>query len=297
MFGGGKGGGGGSKPEKPSLLTAMRVQSSIEGEIIPIALGTPRLKGILFGYWDFKAIAHTDQQQVGGKGGGSQTVAQKTYTYQAAVLRGLCLCPKDLPLEGIGEIWGTQGKSGTTQASEVYVLAATTQVVVHAAQFTQDRGVSMSTAVNHDFTDYADPAGLSNLTFTDWVPMLLFTGGGAPPAGKYKVSAGTYTFNAADIGKTVRISYSYNVPAADSAPTAPPVLKNFTVFKGTRRKRRGRTSPPTTLRMPSLTPASRWLRTTRKISAARPPWRTTASSASAPRASAAGTWTRPSTPS
>jgi hypothetical protein len=236
MFGSGKGGGANGPAQKPSLLTAMRIQDSVEGQLMKILAGTNRLKLTLLGDWDFKAIAHTDSQQVGGKGfgGGGGAVSQTTYTYQSAILGLLCLCPKDLPLDALGEIWGTQGKSGSQQATEEYVLAATTQAVVHAANFTQDRGVSVSTAVEHDYTDYGDPDGDGHISFTDWVPMQLFTGGGAPPAGKYKFAAGIYTFNAADVGKTVRINYSYNVPAADNQPTSPPVLKNFTLLKGTR---------------------------------------------------------------
>jgi hypothetical protein len=234
MFGGGKSGGANGAAQKPNLLTAMRVQSSVEGELIKIPVGTVRLKISLLGNWDFKAIAHTETQQVGGKGGGGggSTVSQTTYTYQSAILGLLCLCPKDLPLDALGEIWGTQGKTGTQQATEEYVLAGASQAVVHAANYTQDRGVSVSTDVEHDYLDFGDPDGDGHISFTDWVPMKKVTG--APNPGEYKQVGGTYTFNAADIGKTVRISYSYNVPAADNQPTQPPVLKNFTLLKGTR---------------------------------------------------------------
>ncbi|MDP9267249.1 MAG: phage tail protein [Acidobacteriota bacterium] len=234
MFGSGKGGGANGAAQKPSLLTAMRIQSSVEGELMKVLAGTNRLKLTLLGDWDFKAIAHTETQQVGGKGfgGGGQAMSQTTYTYQSAVLGFLCLCPKDLPLDALGEIWGTQGKTGSQQATEEYVLAGVTQAVVQAANYTQDRGVSVSTAVEHDYLDYGDPDGDGHISFTDWVPMKKVTG--SPAAGEYKQVGGTYTFNAADIGKTVRISYSYNIPAADNQPTQPPVLKNFTLLKGTR---------------------------------------------------------------
>jgi hypothetical protein len=173
---------------------------------------------MLLGYWDFKAIAHTDSQQVGGKGGGgTRRVTQTTYTYQSAILGGSASARKTCRSTRSARSGERRARAARSRPRKTYVLAGVTQAVVHAAQFTQDRGVSVSTAVEHDY---------DSTTAIPMAPAHQLHRLGADEeghrragAGQYKQVGGTYTFNAADIGKTVRISYSYNVPAADNQPT------------------------------------------------------------------------------
>jgi hypothetical protein len=246
MFGSGKGGGGNAPAQKPVAAHRARVQNSVEGQILPILCGTRRLKGMLFGYWDFTPIAHTETTQVGGKGGGTEarTLRTRPTPIRRPCFVGCVSAPKTSPSTSSGEVWGTQGKSGTQTATETFVLAGATQVVAHAGtEFTSGPRRQPLNRGGPRLRRLRRPGRSGEPDFDDWVPLTKTTG--APGASQYSVnSTGTYTFNAVNIGKTVRISYSYNLPAADTTPTDPPVLKNFTIFKGTARRRRGPTSSP-----------------------------------------------------
>src|SRR5215472_9593521 len=68
---GGKGGGKNSLAAKPNLLSALRVQTSSYGHVIPILYGQNRIAARLIWAGDFAAIPHTSTTKVGGKGLGS----------------------------------------------------------------------------------------------------------------------------------------------------------------------------------------------------------------------------------
>lgn len=84
----GKGGGAVSKsaPEVSSL----RITTANYGRPIPLGWGTFKIAAFILWYGDFKAIAHTETQSVGGKGGGGGEVSTTSYTYQAACIMGMC---------------------------------------------------------------------------------------------------------------------------------------------------------------------------------------------------------------
>ena len=97
---GGLFGGGHSTSTTEQALAGMQLQTSSFGVCIPVAYGTNRLAGNLIDYDDFTKIPHTTTQQV-GKGGGGSTVSNKTYTYTAMVLIGLC----EGPITSINQVW------------------------------------------------------------------------------------------------------------------------------------------------------------------------------------------------
>jgi hypothetical protein len=87
-------------------ISAIRIQSSAYGKVIPIVWGRTRVSGNLMWYGDFQAIAHTTTTDSGGKGGGGVRQENTTFTYQASVAIGLC----EGPIQAVGTIW-----SGKTQ--------------------------------------------------------------------------------------------------------------------------------------------------------------------------------------
>ena len=69
-------------------ILSLQVQQSSYGLTLPVVFGQNRLAGNLIDYTDFTAIATTTRTRSGGKGGGGQEDTK--YTYEAAVIMGLC---------------------------------------------------------------------------------------------------------------------------------------------------------------------------------------------------------------
>jgi len=79
---GGKGGGKNALAAKPNLLSALRIQTSSYGQVIPIIYGQNRIAGRLIWAGDFTAVPHTSTTKVGGKGlgsGGGNAISNTTY--------------------------------------------------------------------------------------------------------------------------------------------------------------------------------------------------------------------------
>lgn len=106
------GGGGDPISTEEPRIGALRVQSSAYGMVIPIVFGTTRIAGNLIWYGDFSAIAHTETQSSGGKGGGGVESSNTTYTYTTACQIGLC----EGPIQSLGTLWA--GKEQSTPAGK-----------------------------------------------------------------------------------------------------------------------------------------------------------------------------------
>lgn len=85
---------------------ALRLQSSSYGATVAVIHGQTRIAGNLLDYGNFKAIAHTDTQESGGKGGGGVRTESTTYTYSATVLMGLC----EGPIQDVSAVWAGKTK-------------------------------------------------------------------------------------------------------------------------------------------------------------------------------------------
>lgn len=234
MMGGGKAG----KPTANEVprLASLRVQTSSYGTPRKIVFGTQRISASLLDYDDFKAIAHTSVQKVGGKGGGSgsQNVTTVSYTYQAAVMLMLC----EGPIQGILQVWDYKGVASSTPGVETWALTSSPITVVNAASFLYDVGVALVTSVSvwvEDDYDYGQ-SHFGNTsrghfeTQTQSTPMVKTTG--TPAAGQYKVVAGVYTFNAADVGVGNSVAITYRFGASAALGSSPVGAFGLTLFNG-----------------------------------------------------------------
>lgn len=96
LFGGKK-----ASSQKSKAVSALQVQTSTFGQVLPLAYGKNRMAGNLGWYGNWIATAHTDQQSSGGKGGGGGGSTSTSYTYTTGVIILLC----EGPITGIGTVW------------------------------------------------------------------------------------------------------------------------------------------------------------------------------------------------
>jgi len=133
-------GSSGAQATQPPAIGSLQVQTSTAGMAIPLVWGRNRIAGNLLWYGDFKQIPHEDNSQSGGKGGGSSGNKTVNYTYQAAVLMGLC----GTQINGIPSAWrgkerivgsSVTGKISTLTYEAVVSLIDGTITVPSAANF------------------------------------------------------------------------------------------------------------------------------------------------------------------
>lgn len=155
-----------SKPQaktKPAY-TGLQTQTSSYGGVVPLVFGAARLAPNLLWYGDFVAIPHTTKAKSGGKGGGSANTATTTYTYETAVILGLCqgVCT------GIGTVW--KAKALTTLAAEGFTFFSGTQPQTPWSYLTTNHptqaiGYTGTCFVAAAPLDLADSADLPNYSF------------------------------------------------------------------------------------------------------------------------------------
>jgi hypothetical protein len=187
---------------KDTELYSMRVTQAILGTVIPIVGGQNRVASYLLWYGDFTATA---QKQQGGKGLGGQT--NVTYDYTAALAAALC----QGPIASLTNIWDSNGRLGGSSVTENYTIpgGGGSYTVSEAAYFLGDFGVGALTSYSFMVDDYGSP-GSTTIAGTFQVAFEKVSG--SPSTGQYQlnVSTGTYTFSAADAGKTIAISYGFS---------------------------------------------------------------------------------------
>jgi hypothetical protein len=234
---GGKGGGKNALAAKPNLLSALRVQTSSYGQVIPILYGQNRIAARLIWAGDFQAIPHTSTTKVGGKGlgsGGGNAISNTTYTYQTAVAMALC----QGPIQNVHNVWDTKGKLTLITATVPFTVpggGGSTTVVppgsgLGAGIFHSHKGVSRADTFSFTQTDFGSDGSVlfSGPTAT---PMTQVAS--SPGAGQFTQSGAVFTFSAADAGKVMTITYVYSVP--DSNSNGQPQQKlSLTLFTGSR---------------------------------------------------------------
>ncbi len=158
---GGKGGGKNALAAKPNLLSALRIQTSSYGQVIPILYGQNRIAARLIWAGDFTAIPHTSTTKVGGKGlgsGGGNAITNTTYTYQTAVAMALCMGP----IVNIQNVWDTKGRLTLVTNTVPYMVpggGGGFQVTPPASGvFKMHTGVSRNDAYSLANTDFGSDA-------------------------------------------------------------------------------------------------------------------------------------------
>lgn len=183
-------------------LHNLSVTESVYGTVVPIVVGTTRVHGKLLWYGGFKAV---QAPNTGGKGifGGKSQV----YDYYADVVVLLA----QGPCVALLNVWDQQGKLENLSSTYTYTIGSggTSVSPVQTGQppIQQDLGVTASKNYSVNANDYGGP-GPVTLTGTQQVPFKAVSG--SPGQGEYSFnpSTSTYSFNAADSGTTVAISYS-----------------------------------------------------------------------------------------
>ncbi|HEY2497222.1 MAG TPA: phage tail protein [Candidatus Angelobacter sp.] len=231
---GGKNGGSSALASKPNLLSALRVQTSSYGQVIPIIYGQNRIAARLLWAGDFTAIPHTSTQKVGGKGlgsGGGNAITNTTYTYQTAVAMGLCTGP----IQNIHNVWDTKGRLTLVTTVTTFTVpggGGSFTPPIDGRVFHSGRGVARGDSFSLLANDYGSDGAIS-LSGTNQTPMALV--GSSPGAGQYTLNAstGVHAFSSADAGKVMTITYTYSFP--DSNSNGQPQQKlSLTLFLGSR---------------------------------------------------------------
>jgi hypothetical protein len=233
LMSGGKSGGNSALAAKPNLLSALRVQTSSYGQVIPILYGQNRIASRLIWAGDFQAIPHTSTTKVGGKGlgsGGGNAVTNTTYTYQTAVAMALC----QGPILNIHNVWDTKGKLTMIPATVPFTVpgggGGVTVTPPGGGVFHSHRGVGRADAFSFSQTDFGSDGSVP-FSGTQQTPMTQVSS--SPGVGQFTQSGATFNFSAADAGKVMTISYVYSVP--DSNSNGQPQQKlSLTLFLGTR---------------------------------------------------------------
>lgn len=185
------GGGAPSTPtQRPSstvapMITSYRVQTAVEGLVIPILYGRNRLPGNIIYAADFQSIAHIVYTQTstttsggggggGGKGGGggssttTQTSSETTYTYIMAIIWGLC----EGPIQKIGQMWREKALCQMgSYGSAAQMLGNRPQNPppwLAGAHPDQSLGYSGLAFVHDPAADLGDNAQLPNWSFEVW---------------------------------------------------------------------------------------------------------------------------------
>lgn len=213
-------------------LLGFRVQTSIYGVAIPIVYGQARLAGNVIWTGDWKA--NPVKAAGGGKGGGGKGSgggkyggsASQQYTYQTAIQIALC---QGL-IGGILQAWLDKSQLILATSTENYTVAGGggSHAVANQPYWYMDHGVARDDAYSVVVNDYGSPGSVT-LSGTQGTPMLQVVG--APGPGQFSVVTGTYTFNAAEAGKQVQITYSWAIPS--SANSGQPIANlALTLFNG-----------------------------------------------------------------
>ena len=204
-----------TQPAAP--IAAFQVQTSAIGKAFPIIYGTTRVAGNLLWYGDFYSVQTGSQSGKGGGGGGksglfSSPNTNSGYEYFTSVAIGIC----EGPIVGFGQVfvdkavWTSAATYGFTTFLGTYPQTGWSYLTTYHQQINQVATIPSAPG------PYVFQVQFSQAPFTDGG---VVSDGGtvftkvttAPAATQYKVSpTGLYTFNSADAGTEVTITYQAN---------------------------------------------------------------------------------------
>lgn len=198
----------GKVPKTAPEVSSLRLTTSTYGRAIPLGWGRFKMAAWVLWYRDFKAIAKTESQSAGGKGGGGD-IKTTSYTYETAIILGLT----EGPINDVLRLWkgkelvtGAGTSSKTYRKKENFTVPANGIVVLDAP--------GTITAVTTLFTwgNYYDDVAPAFIEGTHWTR-----------------SGNTLTFTSG-FGFSFQIEYSYTQTAAPNTPLG---AAGLTLFKGT----------------------------------------------------------------
>jgi Putative phage tail protein len=183
-------------------LHSLTLTQSVNGIPVKLLYGTNRVQIDLLFSGDFQSIA---QQTPGGKGFGGKDATM--WDYLIAVQGALCAGP----VTGVPNLWASNGRLTIQGTAETYTVpsAGGSYTVANQSLYAFDQGAARADAYSVTANDYGSPGAIT-YSGTQKTPMSKVAS--APSAaGQYAQSNGTYTFGAADAGKTVTINYSFSL--------------------------------------------------------------------------------------
>lgn len=196
--------GGGA--QAPTKLNTVTINQSVLGFPLPVVMGCAPVQQSLLWVDGLNAKA----ESAGGKGIGGGGKGATSYLYTADVIAGLC----NGPIEGVGDVWSGQSWLSNSSTSESYTVSGGTPSYApsNASAYGTDIGVSTPVSYSGSYDDVAGP-GATVLSGTDNVSFQKVAYGSSLASGQYSVdpATNTYYFSTADNGKTVTLSYSFNI--------------------------------------------------------------------------------------
>lgn len=111
-------GGGDPIVSETPRISALRIQTSCYGGVVPVVIGRQRCTGNLLYYGDLTAIKQEEETGGGGKGGGGGGMTSVWYTYKYDIQWGICEGPVT-----VGKIWMQDGDQKTRLDQSNYSYA------------------------------------------------------------------------------------------------------------------------------------------------------------------------------
>jgi hypothetical protein len=142
-----------SASQGTKAVSALQVQTSTSGQVLPILYGKNLLAGNLAWYGNFVSTPHTTPAASGGKGGGGGGgQGTTTYTYTTGVIISLC----EGPIRGTGIIWTEQAQNTAASLGMTIFNGNTPQ-----ATWSWITGYAPTQALPYNGTAYAAASALN----------------------------------------------------------------------------------------------------------------------------------------
>jgi hypothetical protein len=184
-----------------------RVNDSCYGKPVSVVMGAAQVEQQIYWIDGFQSSQLSSKGGGGGKGGGKGG----EYVYSADVVVGLC----NGPILGIGNVWAGQSWLTSPTANESFTIGTGgvfTFTPSQATNLTNDLVVGVSNTFSASLNDIGAPSP-TVLSGSDLAPMTKVSFGTTLTTGTYSINptGNVYNFSTADSGRTVQVSYTFNI--------------------------------------------------------------------------------------